>query len=268
MTNDNFINPNPLDRPEILAFIFHPRSSDPSVSQAQGPFEEHLIPVDEDVVIEGRFYVHHASSPTIPYAHGNGEIVSEYDEIANLYTQMGINSFPVGYRGYGKSTGMPTVFHMQSDAHTLFNYVQAHLKANVFSGPLLVMRRSLGSALVSEIVHAYPDEVTGLIIESGFAYTLPLLQRLGINTDALGIQNDTSLNNADKIKAFTKPTLIIHGEHDSLIPFEDAKVLYKASAATQKTLLKIPGADHNSVFHIGMKAYFAAIKELINKVNS
>ncbi|MBW2678685.1 MAG: alpha/beta hydrolase, partial [Deltaproteobacteria bacterium] len=60
-----------------------------------------------------------------------------------------------------------------------------------------------------------------------------------------------------------KPTLIIHAEHDHIIHYTDGQALYHASAAEQKQLLKIPGADHNTIFMRGLSQYLAAIQDLI-----
>jgi hypothetical protein len=91
-----------LDRPEILQFIFYPRrdfSPHPRVPNAVN----HLIPVDEGISISCRFYFDDETSPNILFFHGNGEIASDYDDIAPLYTQLGINFFVADYRGYGLS---------------------------------------------------------------------------------------------------------------------------------------------------------------------
>ena len=119
------------------------------------------------------------------------------------------------------------------------------------------MGRSLGSAPALEIAFHNAQRIAGLIIESGFARTLPLLNLLGIHdpelTEAAGPQN------LEKIRRVQTPTLIIHAEFDHIIPFAEGKDLYEASGAKEKKFLEIPGADHNTVFFQGMKQYLDAI---------
>lgn len=55
------------------------------------------------------------NAPTLLFFHGNGEIVEDYDDIAQIYLKLGINFLPVDYRGYGRSTGSPTVTAMMRD---------------------------------------------------------------------------------------------------------------------------------------------------------
>jgi fermentation-respiration switch protein FrsA (DUF1100 family) len=250
-----------LDRPEILMFLFHPRTEWGS-PRTTSSTEDILIQVEKDVVVSARFHLTGKDAPTILFFHGNGEIVADYDDIGPLYMRMGINFFPVDYRGYGRSTGTPTITSMMKDSHIIFDYVQSWLKDKGFTGPFIVMSRSLGSASALELSVHYMNHIDGLIIESGFAYAGPLLRLLGIEMEALGIQEEDGFNNIDKITTFNKPTLIIHAENDHIISFTEGQALYDACPATDKKLLKVPGANHNDIFLRGMKEYMEAVKNL------
>ena len=264
-----------LDRPEVLLFLFHPRTEPPgSVVQATGSErliaveKDILIPVEEDVVIGARFHMAKRSGANILFFHGNGEIVADYDELGPVYNQLGINLLAVDYRGYGRSTGKPTVTAMMRDCHVIFEYVRDWLQQNNFPGPIILMGRSLGSASVLELAAAGAEFIDGLIVESGFAYAAPLLQLLGIDLEALGFEEEKGFRNIDKIRKFNKPTLIIHAEFDHIIPFSDGQALYTASPSPDKLFLKIPGANHNDIFMRGMQEYLQAVKDIVERVNT
>ena len=104
-----------------------------------------------------------------------------------FYNRLGINFFPVDYRGYGRSGGQPSITSMMQDCHKILSYVASWLPENGYTGPVLLMGRSLGSASVLELAATYPEKVAGLIIESGLALAGPLLHLLGINPGSLGI---------------------------------------------------------------------------------
>lgn len=253
-----------LDHPDILMFLFHPRPSygsandNPSVHDA-------LIPVAEGVVIGARFYCANKAASNILFFHGNGEIVDDYDDLGPLYNRIGVNFLAVDYRGYGNSTGNPTTSAMLQDCHVIFDFVTDWLKQGDYSGDLIVMGRSLGSASALELVSCYSDQIAGLIIESGFAYTGPLLRLIGIDTDAMGFQESQGIPNLERIKTFSKPTLIIHAEWDHIIPFSDGQALYAASPAADKQILKIPNANHNNILSLGLRQYMQAIKTFSEK---
>ena len=257
-----------LDRPEVLAFLFHPRpelaATPRSAETATGDPSpvDILIPVTTDVAIGARFHMAHPSGGNILFFHGNGEIVADYDDLAPIFNQMEINFLAVDYRGYGRSSGKPTVSAMMHDCHIIFDFVQTWLQRHNFSGPLILMGRSLGSASVLELAAAYARSIDGLIVESGFAYAGPLLELLGIDLETLGFKEEKGFGNIDKIRKFDKPTLIIHAEFDHIIPFSDGKALYKACPSSDKSFLKIAGANHNDIFMRGLNQYLSAIKKL------
>ena len=255
-----------FDHPFILQFLFNPRPEGGGAKTGE-TFQEIMIPVSEGEVIGSRLYAVQKSTPVILFFHGNGEIVEDYHDLAPMYGKMGLNFFPVDYRGYGKSSGNPSVSSMLNDSHDVFTHVVAFLKDEGYTGPLVVMGRSLGSAAALEIAGSYSDRVDGLIIESGFSFALPLLQLIGIDTDSLGLDEEEGFSNYSKIKGFNKPTLIIHAEHDHIIPFSDGKYLYENSPAEKKHLLMIAGADHNNIFAVGLQQYLKSVQLLINLID-
>lgn len=250
-----------LDRTEVLAFLFHPREEYAGHTAAISA-RNVLIPVADDVAVGGRFHMAHPEGPNMLFFHGNGEIVADYDDLGPVYNQMGINFLPVDYRGYGRSSGWPTVTAMMQDCHTIFDFTRHWLQDNRYRGPLVVMGRSLGSASALELAWQHPGQMDALVIESGFAWAGPLLQLLGVNLAAVGFEEAKGFGHTDKIKAFEKPTLIIHAEYDHIIPFSDGQALFDACPSPDKSFLKIPGANHNDIFMRGMADYLAAIKSL------
>jgi fermentation-respiration switch protein FrsA (DUF1100 family) len=252
-----------LDRPEVLMFLFHPRAEAVD-AVAEGTAKDILITVEADIVVGARFHGTNLYAPTILFFHGNGEIVADYNDLGPIYNQMGINFFPVDYRGYGKSTGKPSVASMMNDSHVIFDFIKNFLADEDFQGPLVIMGRSLGSAPALELASSYKDEIDGLIIESGFALAEPLLRLLGIDPLAIGFREANGFCNIDKIQTFHKPTLIIHAENDHIIPFYNGQTLYDKSSAADKTLLKIYGANHNDIFMRGLDDYLTAVRNLVN----
>ena len=267
MIDISIIDYSKFDIHEILMVLFHPRR-DFCNFQSGDSYEDLLIPVEKDVAISGRFHPTGISAPNILFFHGNGEIAADYNDIGETYNRRGINFLVVDYRGYGRSTGNPSITSMMRDAHLIFEWTQDWLAERNYYGPLIVMGRSLGSAPALELASHYNNRIAGLIIESGFSYIGPLLELLGVNIEALGIREEDGPCNIDKIMTFNKPTLIIHAEYDHIIPFAEGRALYVASTAKDKRLLKIPDADHNTIFFKGMSEYMEAIEWMIDIISN
>jgi pimeloyl-ACP methyl ester carboxylesterase len=250
-----------IDRPSILTYIFYPRDT---FSTCPRWGFDHFVPVAEGVSLHCRFYKEKDNGPWVLYFHGNGEVVSDYDEIAIFYLKYGINLIVVDYRGYGKSTGDPTFTDISCDAHIVYDSVTKELTERSFRSDLWIMGRSLGSIPALEIAHRQKDTIRGLIIESGFPSITRLLSHLdvpatGIDLDAIDRQCLTM------VREITTPTLIIHGEYDTLVPLEEAETLHEQIGSNEKELLIIPGANHNDIMFVGLKQYLEVIKRFIDK---
>lgn len=251
-----------LDRPEVVSVLFYPRR-DVGVPRLTSGVHAVRIPISDDIALGGKvFTATDGGGPVILYFHGNGEIASDYDTIAPFYTRQGITLFVVDYRGYGLSEGTPSATSLIDDAWIVYQKAPEILAgAGVAAGRLFVMGRSLGSAAALEIVDRAGDGIEGLIIESGFAYTFPLIERIGFLPLADAYEHKDGFGNLDKIARAKLPTLIIHGERDWIIPISDAGALFEASPAKQKTLVRIPGAGHNDLMLVGRQSYFESLAQ-------
>lgn len=250
-----------LDQPEILPYIF-PVRKDYSEDIPKGVVE-HFTPVEAGVKIAARLYLAAPADPSILFFHGNGEIARDYDNVGPSYNRYGFSFMAVDYRGYGKSSGEPTVEAMLHDAHTVFEDIRRLLKERGQNGPLVVMGRSLGSVAAIELAAAHDDEIAALILDSAFASTVALLERIGISVSGLGISEEDGLINVTNIARVTSPTLIIHGQRDSLIPLADVEMLMSYAGARKKQLLVVPGADHNDIMSRCGEAYFGTIRDFV-----
>jgi uncharacterized protein len=259
----------PLDKPEVLRLLFHPRR-ETLLSDGSRPSTLHdvLVPVDDSVQLGGRFHLFNRSFVNILFFHGNGEIVSDYDDLAPLYERIGVNFCPVDYRGYGRSSGTPSCSALMRDSHFVLKFLTDRLSEEGCTGPLVVMGRSLGSAPAIELAAAGHHRIQGLIVESGFAHTLPLLRLLGIDVESLRLNESETFGNREKIRGIRIPTLIIHAAMDRIIPFTEAQALYDACGAEKKFLLKIPDAGHNDIFYQGLTQYLSAIKKYVDELRN
>lgn len=254
-----------LDHPDILTVLFHPRRS--PYPQPVPPAIDHDIEVDQGVRIGLRFYPAASDeAPNIIFFHGNGEIAADYDVVGPGYNRRGVSLLVADYRGYGRSSGVPTATAIMRDTHVVFESARQWLKANGRTGPVVVMGRSLGSACALEAAAQAQEKIAGLILESAFAITLPLLKRLGADVQALGLTEADGFKNLEKIALITKPTLIIHARHDEIIPVVSAELLQVHCAARSKEFHVIPAAGHNNILACAGELYFELIQRFTDRL--
>ncbi len=256
---------NLLDSPEVRQVLFHPRAT-PETEPPAGA-ENINIEVEPGISIGCRLFTADKNAPTILFYHGNGEIVADYDEIGPMYAQQNINFLITDFRGYGWSGGTPSFSALLADSHVLYHKLRQYLADQGYSKVLFIMGRSLGSACAIEVASAYNDEINGLIIESGFADTLPLAQTLGMDLSSTDLTEEQTFNNGGKIATVTKPTFLLHGQLDTLIPLWQSEKLHAECGARSKELQVVPGADHNSLIAVGGIFYFQAIRQFVDRVS-
>ncbi len=232
-----------LDRAGAASMMFYPR---PDPYPAPPGASDHLIEVGPGAAIAGRFYAFDAALPTILYFHGNGEVISDHDALAPLYRQAGANLFVTEFRGYGRSTGTPTLEHLVGDAHPLAAYFHAQLDGLGFEERRFVMGRSLGTHPALEVAAHASERFRGLIVESGAAGLRRMLERFGFDAET-GPGADLARAHEAKVRSIRLPLLLIHGEWDELIPLDHAIELYELLADVERKLLVIPGAGHNDL---------------------
>jgi alpha-beta hydrolase superfamily lysophospholipase len=254
-----------LDHPAIANVLFHPRLDDPSLLNLSVP--SLAIPVADDIRIGCRLHLTEVDeAPNIIFFHGNGETAGDYDDIGPQYVEHGMNFLVTDYRGYGASDGTPGAGFMMSDCLTVFEGLKSYLREKGKSGPLLVMGRSLGSACAIEIAYRHGDDIAGLIVESGFSDTMPLLEQLGLDLSDLQIDEGDGCCNVHKIMRITKPSLFLHAQFDQIIPLASAEILQSQSAAHSKEFQVVPGADHNTILAVAGFRYFVTIRRFVDKI--
>jgi hypothetical protein len=250
-----------LDQPIALNIMFYPRR-DPYPNDELDVF----FPVAPGIRVGGRLYASGRESPLLLLFHGNGEIASDYDDLAQIYGQVGLSLLVADYRGYGKSDGTPTASALLDDALVLYRLlVDVVSERGLNPSRVIIMGRSLGSAAALEIVTGADGGVSGLIIESGFASALGLIERLGGPLPHTLQGGVSGFDNAVKMEKVQIPTLIIHGEADQIIPVEHGKTLFDHCRARDKRLVIIPGAGHNDLLLLGAKTYFDAIRTFVSQ---
>lgn len=251
-----------LDQPVLLDFLFFPRRelrpAPPGSFDFQVPVE-----AENEIYVHCRFYPGNKEWPWMLYFHGNGEVVSDYDEFSRLYNAQRINLVVADYRGYGGSKGSPTFVHLVEDAHRIFRAVREELSRREFNPELWLMGRSLGSISALELAFHYQQEVRGLVIESGFASLTRLIKGLELPADYRVMEpiEQECLQMLGEIKL---PALVIHGEEDNLVYLREGKLVFEQLGSQEKEMLVIPGAGHNDVVIMDLPRYFGAIAGLVH----
>lgn len=254
-----------LDQPMIAKHLFFPRREEHNPAP-DGSVDLELE-VDDAVSVGARLHLaEELDAPNILFFHGNGETVRDYDEIGKSFRELGVSFLVVDYRGYGWSGGTPGATTLVRDSYPVFDRLREFLAAAGRTGHLAVMGRSLGSVCALELAAFRSADFAGLIIESGFAWTMPLLETIGLDPAGLGLAEEDGFGNLLKIRTYQKPALIIHAMNDEIIPVGQSTELHAECPSQVRELQMVPGAGHNDIIARTGKMYFQVIKGFTAKL--
>jgi hypothetical protein len=250
-----------LNDPKISRVVFFPRRTE-QPKHTPDYIKILKFYIRDDVKIGGIFFLKDKSLPTILLFHGNGEVALDYRGIYSNYFECGVNLAVMDFRGYGFSSHEPTYMSLIDDALPLYNKFCRYRKEQKLQGSLFVQGRSLGSVCAAEIGSHNPKELKGIIFESGFASLYNMMTRLfNIEGPQINPESLKQYSNHTRVKKFQKPTLIIHGTNDWIIPTSEGKLLYNSiPEKVDKKLVLIEGAGHNNIF-LYKNEYFTPLQQ-------
>ncbi|MFN6568755.1 alpha/beta hydrolase [Dendronalium sp. ChiSLP03b] len=200
------------------------------------------------------------------YLHGNGINIGANISHTNRFYQLGFSVLLIDYRGYGRSEGLfPNEKRVYQDAVTAWNYLvhQCQIPPN----QIFLYGHSLGGAITIDLAVKLP-EVAGLIVESSFTSIRELIAYRNLfqifPVDLILTQRFESIKKLPQLKT---PVLIIHGTADSTVPSFMSQKLY-AAAPEPKTLILVPGAEHNDVAVVAETEYLQWVKSFVQQVHA
>lgn len=181
---------------------------------------------------------------TILLSHGNsGNLVIRL-ALVELLLSCGASVFVYDYRGFGKSTGLPSVEGICQDALSAYDFLTGQL--GLAPEDIVLYGESLGAALSSWL--SCRRRVAGLILQSGFsslgriaAERFPFLK---IYPEWMF--GETLLDSLRVMKGKHPPLLVIHGKLDQVVPFHHGEKVF-ALAGKNKMMLTIQHAAHGDL---------------------
>ncbi len=172
----------------------------------------------------------------ILYLHGNAQDLGMIRaRMEGIRTESGCAVLAVDYPGYGLSEGKPSEDGTLRSAEAAFGNltgVRGFTPENI-----VLWGSSLGSGPAVDL--AARRHVKGVILEAPFTSTFRTVTSVKI------VPMDR-FDNLSKIDRVQSPLLVIHGDRDSVVPFEQGKELVAAAVnAPVRWFLHVRGAGHN-----------------------
>lgn len=225
-------------------------------------FEDISIPVEKDT-ITAIFLKPKVEKPkaTILFFHGAGGNVSSYVFMVKPLVENGFQVAMVDFRGYGKSTGIPTHVNVAADGQKFFDLITK--RNDVKNTKIIVYGASLGSQISAHLARTNKDKISGLVIDGGMSSFADIAAVFAPQfKDALAKMLSSVYAAKEDVK-FTEglPKLFIYSKNDKTVPYSQGEEVYK-NASEPKQFLEFT-ADHLSAVTEKPAEVVKAVKDLI-----
>ena len=245
------------------SLIFYPSNEFISSPAQDGiEHEEIFIKTSDGEKLHGYFFPapvkagFKPASKTVIYLHGNAQNVSAwYPAPVEIQKHIPVNFLLVDYRGYGQSTGKPSIEGVITDAQAMYQYL---ISRDYKPENISVYGRSIGGAIGLEV--AKREKIKSIVVQSSFTSLKEIAKELFPFIPNGLVKNDL-WNSQEIIKKINIPVLISHGDKDEIVPVSHSYKLYEL-ANEPKKLIILKDATHNDISNYFTEKYFNTLKEL------
>ncbi|MCB0349544.1 MAG: alpha/beta hydrolase [Bdellovibrionales bacterium] len=238
------------------SFFYYPDSHlyyPPDEHGLRSPKEIELSSSDNVTLAAWLFKSNSKTKGTIIQFHGNAQNMSSHYSHLYWVTEKGFNLFTFDYSGYGVSESKPTPLRTVQDGEVALKKAYSeHLAAG--GGKFIVYAESLGGIIALRSLENVNIPLDLLVLDSTFssykrvAYTVTKSNWLTWMFSPL-----VRVFTSDKLAPtlFTKksfaPTIVIHSQYDSVVPYSQGLHLYQ-ELTEPKELWTLENKGHVGTF--------------------
>lgn len=173
--------------------------------------------------------------------HGNaGNVTLMAETLRSLTHRHQLSVLALDYRGFGKSEGKPSETGILQDARAARGWL-AH-KEGVAESDVILMGQSLGGGVAIDL--ASTDNTRGLVLAGTFT-SIPAVAQHHVSWLPMSWILTTKMDSLDKIKDYHGPLLLVHGDADEVIPYQQGLDLFHAAGTNDKRMITNYGGKHN-----------------------
>lgn len=194
------------------------------------------------------------------YCHGNTGNLTNTAHASPHLLRAGISILAFDYRGFGRSTGYPTLSGVVADGICAARF---HDQIRPKEVPSLLYGYSLGGAVAAQVAQHHAFD--GLVLQSTFT-NLPDLARNAFPRVPLHLFTGDLFDTLSAVRRLKLPVLIIHGDGDEVCPPWMGSTLYEAASNPDKAIQVIEGGLHKDLFECDPENVVWAINRFATKL--
>ncbi|MBU1742092.1 MAG: alpha/beta hydrolase [Proteobacteria bacterium] len=177
-----------------------------------------------------------ARKTCVVHFHGNAQNMTAHALGSYFLAQAGFRLVTFDYRGYGASTGRPSIDGIIADGRTALE--RAFDLARTAGEPVFGFGQSMGAFCLAHQLPDFPN-LAGAILEAGLTSFFDLFTQGFPEMECTVPHRPTTT----PLSRSAVPKLFIHGTDDMVVPTGHSRAMYDA-AADPKDILILPGVGH------------------------
>ena len=195
------------------------------------------------------------SAPALLIFHGTDEAVSYWADTQALLYRHGITSMVFDYSGFGRSTGRPTMAHLEQDADAAYAEFSRQIGQRVRP---YVLGYSLGSGVVFEAVDRWTPQPAGVVFVASYSSARDGAVAFGLVPQWATFLLPDVWNNVRDARNLRQPLLVMQSDADQLFPVRMARAVFDA-ATVPKQMVVLHGYRHEDGHQRPTDDYWAPV---------
>ncbi len=224
--------------------LYQPGAAGPITPAADGPPIQvtHITTADGEGLVAW-YLPPKPGQPTVLFFNGNAASLAGQEGRWRRIADAGVGFLAIGYRGYEGSTGHPTEAGLALDARAAYDWLRQRAEPT----DIVIHGFSLGSGVAVRLASEVPARA--LVLEAPYTSTVDVAARAFPWVPVRLLMRDR-FHSDQRIGQVRMPILILHGDADSVIPYDLGQRLYQL-APEPKTFVQMHGSDHNTLTRDG-----------------
>lgn len=245
------------------------------------PFEPVSIMSRDGLKLCGRYYHHGDQNPLVILFHGyHGSAIRDSVGGFCIAKEYGCNILIVHQRAHGESEGRTITMGIK-ERYDCIDWIRYMIDRFGEHTKIALMGVSMGAAtvLMAAGLPELPEEVKCVMADSGYSTirgviakvmktmgfpVKPIYPFVRMASMVYGNFDPDAMTPKEALKTCKIPVLLIHGDHDELVPCEMSYENYEA-ITSEKELIIVNGANHGVSYFVDQEKYMKTAKRFMKK---
>ena len=254
--------------------FYHPTKETYYTPEQMGFKKEEIIFNTEDGLKLYSWFIHSykkEAKANILQLHGNGQNMTAHFLSLVWLANHGYNLYTYDYRGYWKSEGEPNPEDIHNDTVSYINRVNSECIKR--KEKLILYGQSLGGAILMRVIPELKNKenITLVVVDGSFPSYQKVAKQVAERNLIFPFKYLANIIISDSYspenyieKISPLPMIIIHGEDDDVVPFENGKEIFRL-AKDPKQFWAIRGGGHVDWMKLGVSKNAHSFLKLLDK---